>query len=76
MIKHIIINFSRLDFMDSSGIGMIIGRYKLASMFGVKTSMINLKPAIKKVFEMSGILKLIPIEEIDDVGGIEIEKCI
>ena len=42
-------------------------------MFGGKTSMINVKPAIKKVFEMSGILKLIPIEE---VGGTEFEKCI
>lgn len=74
--KKVIFDFNNVNFMDSSGIGMIIGRYKLASMFGGKTSMINVKPAIKKVFEMSGILKLIPIEEIDDVGGIEIEKCI
>jgi len=71
--KKVIFDFENVNFMDSSGIGMIIGRYKLISMFGGKTSMINVKPAIKKVFEMSGILKLIPIEEI---GGIEFEKCI
>jgi len=71
--KKVIFDFENVNFMDSSGIGMVIGRYKLASMFGGKTSMVNVKPAIKKVFEMSGILKLIPIEEL---GGTELEKCI
>lgn len=71
--KKVVFDFENVNFMDSSGIGMIIGRYKLASMFGGKTTMINVKPAIKKVFEMSGVLKLIPIEEI---GGKEFEKCI
>lgn len=71
--KKVVFDFENVNFMDSSGIGMIIGRYKLASMFGGKTTMINVKPAIKKVLEMSGVLKLIPIEEI---GGTEFEKCI
>lgn len=74
--KKVIFDFSNVNFMDSSGIGMIIGRYKLLSMFGGKTSMINVKPVIKKVFEMSGILKLIPIEESGEIGGTEFEKCI
>lgn len=71
--KKVIFDFSDVNFMDSSGIGMLIGRYKLVSMFGGKTSMINVKPSIKKVFEMAGILKLIPIEE---TGGTQLEKCI
>ena len=74
--KKVVFDFENVNFMDSSGIGMVIGRYKLASMFGGKTSMTNVKPAIKKVFEMSGILKLIPIEEMESTGGIEFEKCI
>lgn len=74
--KKVIFDFENVNFMDSSGIGMIIGRYKLVSMFGGKTSMVNVKPSIKKVFEMSGILKLIPIEETKNIGGIEFEKCI
>ena len=74
--KKVVFDFGNVNFMDSSGIGMVIGRYKLASMFGGKTSMINVKPAIKKVFEMSGILKLIPIEETENTGGTEFEKCI
>lgn len=71
--KKVIFDFENVNFMDSSGIGMLIGRYKLASMFGGKVSMINVKPVIRKVFEMSGVLKLIPIEEI---GGTKIEEYI
>ena len=74
--KKVIVDFSNVTFMDSSGIGMLIGRYKLVSMFGGKMSMVNVKPAIKKVFEMSGVLKLIPIEETENIGGTELEKCI
>ena len=74
--KKVIFDFNNVNFMDSSGIGMIIGRYKLISMFGGETSMINVNPAIKKIFEMSGVLKLIPIEEIENIGGEKIEKCV
>ena len=35
--------------------------------------MINVKPQVKKVLEMSGVLKLIPIE---NIGGTSFEKCI
>lgn len=74
--KKVIVDFSNVTFMDSSGIGMLIGRYKLVSMFGGNMSMINVKPAIKKVFEMSGVLKLIPIEETENMGGKKFEECI
>lgn len=64
MPKRVIIDFRRVTFMDSAGIGLIIGRYKQTSSFGGRLEMINVKDKIRKVFEMSGILKLIPI--IDD----------
>lgn len=71
--KKLIFDFSNVSFMDSSGIGMIIGRYKLVSMLGGRTSIINIKPSVKKVLEMSGVLKLIDIEEI---GGEDFEECV
>ena len=46
--------------MDSAGIGLIIGRYKLASMLGGKVEVTNLTVQVRKIFEMSGILKIIP----------------
>lgn len=64
MPKKVIIDFKRVTFMDSAGIGLIIGRYKQANSFGGKLEMVNVNNKIRKVFEMSGILKIIPI--IDD----------
>lgn len=61
--RKTIFDFSGVTFMDSAGIGMVIGRYKMISMLGGKVSMINVKPNVKKIFEMSGILKIIPIED-------------
>ena len=62
MTKKVIFDFNKVTFMKSAGIGMLIGRYKVAKMLGSTIEMINVKPSIKKVFEMSGILKIIPIK--------------
>lgn len=61
--KRIILDFNNVFFMDSAGIGMVIGRYKTASMIGSKLEMKNVKNNIKKIFEMTGVLKIIPIIE-------------
>ena len=36
MPKRIIFDFDNVTFMDSAGIGFIIGRYKFAKMLGAK----------------------------------------
>ena len=61
MPKKVIFDFSCVTFMDSAGIGMVIGRYKFANMIGAKLEVSNLTQAVKRIFEMSGILKLIPV---------------
>ena len=63
MPRKVIFDFNNVVFMDSAGIGLILGRYKTANSFGGKTEMINVNEKIRKVFEMSGLLKLIPIKE-------------
>lgn len=63
MPKKVIFDFNSVSFMDSAGIGMIIGRYKTANLLGGTVEMKNVKPSIKKIFEMSGLLKLIPLVE-------------
>ena len=61
MPRKVIFDFNRVTFMDSAGIGLIIGRYKFAKMLGGTVELANLTSSIKKIFEMSGILRLIPI---------------
>ena len=63
MPKKIIFDFNSVTFMDSAGIGLIIGRYKFARMLGAKIELSNLGTSIRKIFEMSGILRLIPVTE-------------
>ena len=58
--RKVIFDFDRVTFMDSSGIGMIIGRYKQVTMFGGKMELTNLTESVRKIFELSGILRLIP----------------
>ena len=63
MPRKVVFDFGKVSFMDSSGIGMIIGRYKTANMFSEKVEMTNVKQSIEKIFEMSGLLKIIPVVE-------------
>ena len=60
MPKEVIFDFNKVSFMDSAGIGLIIGRYKLVDMLGGKVEVTNLTTPVRKIFEMSGVLKIIP----------------
>lgn len=57
-IKNIIFDFSNVNFMDSAGIGVIIGRYKKVSPMGGKVGVINARPNIKRIMEISGVKKI------------------
>lgn len=61
MPKKALFDFNNVSFMDSSGIGMVVGRYKLIAMLGGSLELANVKPSLERVFEMSGVLKIIPI---------------
>lgn len=61
MPKKVLMDFEDVSFMDSAGIGMILGRYKTTKLVGGTLNICNVTPTIKKVLEMSGVLKIIPI---------------
>jgi stage II sporulation protein AA (anti-sigma F factor antagonist) len=61
--KNLIFNFSGVNFMDSSGIGAVIGRYKKMSLRGGKVCLTNVTPTVKRIFELSGMFKIISIYE-------------
>ena len=60
MPQKVIMDFENVTFMDSAGIGMIIGRYKITKMIGGSLEIINISTPVKKILEMSGVLKIIP----------------
>jgi len=61
--RDVIFDFSGLSFMDSSGIGVIAGRYANVKKLGGKAAIICTDKKIRRILEISGILKLMPVFE-------------
>lgn len=61
--RHIILGMKDLTFMDSSGLGVILGRYKQIKNKGGKMVVCDVNPAVYRLFEMSGLFKILSIED-------------
>ena len=61
-IKLLEFDFKNTEFMDSSGIGLLMGRYKLMKALGGKVKITHAGERIRKILTLSGIHKIIPIE--------------
>lgn len=66
-VGNIVFDFERTTFMDSSGIGIILGRYKKISCFGGKVYAVNADRRIRKILMMSGLKGIVEI--IDEKGA-------
>ena len=58
-IDRIIFDFSGVEFMDSSGIGVIMGRYKLMARRGGTVAVACRGGKVDKIFEMAGLYQLV-----------------
>lgn len=56
-------DFRDTEFMDSSGIGLLMGRYKLMRALGGNVRITHAGERIHKILVLSGIHKIIPIEK-------------
>ena len=64
-IKYVIFDFEKTRFMDSSGIGAIMGRYKLIYLLGGEVWGIHANERIKKILLMSGMNRIMQLYEED-----------
>lgn len=62
-IKCVIFDFADTNFMDSSGIGVIMGRYKMIYLLGGEVWAVHTNERIKKILTMSGVTKIVQIYE-------------
>ena len=58
----LVIDLSRIEFMDSSGLGLIMGRYALMQKLGGEFCIANPSSRVQKIFELSGLGRIIKIE--------------
>ncbi len=59
-VDTLILELSNVVFMDSSGIGVLMGRYKLMQAQGGKVVIAGISKSIEKLWEVSGLGKIIP----------------
>ena len=57
----IVLDFSGVTFMDSSGVGLVMGRYRNVSAHGGRLEAVNLPPWCYRIMKMSGLEKIAKI---------------
>ena len=62
-VKNVIFDFRETVFMDSAGIGMIMGRYKLMQALGGHVTAVHVSKRVRKILVLSGIYKIVGIYE-------------
>ncbi|EIJ78746.1 anti-sigma F factor antagonist [Bacillus methanolicus PB1] len=65
-IRHIVLNLEHLSFMDSSGLGVILGRYKQIKQNHGEMIVCAISPSIERLFDMSGFFKIIRLEPTEE----------
>lgn len=65
-IRHIVMNLEHLTFMDSSGLGVILGRYKQIKQLHGEMVVCAISPPIKRLFDMSGLFKIIRLDPTEE----------
>ena len=59
-LKGVVFDFSKVTFMDSTGIGMMIGRYKKIKAKGLPTYLQNPSVYAERILQISGLYKIMP----------------
>lgn len=60
--ESIALDLSEISFMDSSGLGLIMGRYALASEIGAEIFVYKPTDAVARIILMAGLDKIVPIK--------------
>lgn len=59
----LVMSLKDLSFMDSSGLGVLIGRYKQITARGGKMVVCDVHPSIYRLFELSGLFKILAVHD-------------
>ncbi len=70
-VSHVVFDFSNTRFMDSSGVGVLAGRYRRISCFGGKVYVIHADNRIQRILKMSGLMNLVEIMEEEEDGKLD-----
>ncbi len=63
MPARLVLDFDGVTFMDSSGIGLVMGRYRLVKPYGGTVEIVNVPAPLRKVMRVAGLDRLAQFEE-------------
>jgi stage II sporulation protein AA (anti-sigma F factor antagonist) len=66
--QNLVFDLTNLTFMDSSGIGVIIGRYKLIKSIGGNVCIASNNSSINRLISLSGLMRLMEVYETADLA--------
>lgn len=74
MARDLLLNMRGVTFVDSSGLGAILGRYRRVSQAGGRVVMCGVTGRVKPIIELSGLMRIVPLfdserEAIAHLGG-------
>ena len=58
---HLILDMSGVEFMDSSGLGLIMGRFALVKKYGGTLALLDPSPAVMKMIKLAGMDRMVSI---------------
>ncbi|MBP3446056.1 MAG: anti-sigma factor antagonist [Clostridia bacterium] len=71
--KTLKLDFADVTFMDSSGIGLVMGRFRTVQPLGGKLIVSNLSPQVYKIMKLAGLEKIVTLSKREDVNNAEIK---
>ncbi len=76
-VRHrgLVLSFRGIDFMDSSGLGLILGRYRSVKEHKGRMALCEVNTTLSKLFELSGILKILPVFESEQAAILALKEA-
>ena len=65
-LNFLLLNLKNVSFIDSTGLGAILGRYRILARKGGGILLVGLKPQVKRIFSLSGMLKIMNVYDSED----------
>jgi len=57
-VRNLIFNLAKVSFVDSSGLGVLLGRYRRVTKNGGRVFIVSPQPQVRKVLDLSGLLRI------------------
>lgn len=58
-VRELVLDMQGVTFMDSAGLGVVLGRYRTITLRGGRIVLRGVQPAIDRIFKMSGVYRLV-----------------